>query len=340
MEKYLVISILTILARKAELETKKLFLQNHFGLYDNRNHIVKSEHNFNIKLKGKAENKDLLGVGEAEEGNTNAYLGYEEVAVTPVRFREKKPISPTEILASVAGVDKKEQAKAVMETIKAEMTELFEVANFGHEIIIARCLQNAILKYNVKINGANVEKQVDLKSPAGHIVNYTATPAKTVLSVIKEGQKKVGKLYKADTLILGSNKVEKFLEEVKEKLNTRHIEGITQKLNGFEIGAYRYLGYYDGMDVYEYNADYKSGVDTKPLIGENNIIVTSTQMKWKRYYGAILDSDAIEKNQHIGKAFSKSWNVKDPSITWLLIESDAITAPLDASGIYCATMAA
>ncbi len=339
MNKYLTMAILVILARKAELEIQKLFLQNHFNLYDKKNHIVKSEHNFKVRLKNKLENKGLLGVGQIDEGNTNAYLGFEEIPAVPIRFREKKPIYPHEILASVEGLDKKEQQKAIMEFLKAEMIELQEVANFGHEIIVARCLQNAILKYKIKENGTIVEKELDLKSPNGHIVNYATTANKTVKAVIKEGQKLIGKRYKADTLILGSNIVEKFLSEIDKDLNTRYIEGITKKLNGLEIGAYRYLGHYDGMDVYEYLKDYKEEGKTKELIGEKNIILTSTQMKWKRYYGAILDSDAINKKKHIGKVFSKSWTKEDPSITWLLIESDAITVPEDASGIYCATMA-
>ena len=339
MNKYLTMALLVILARNAEEETKKLFLQNLFELYDNKNHIVRSEHNFKVRLRNKADNKALLGVGQTDEGNSNSYLGFEEVPAVAIRFREKKPIYPHEILASVEGLDKAEQKKSIMKFLKGELTELQEVSNFGHEIIVANCLQNAILKYKVKENNVTVEKELDLKSPTGHIVNYTSTPDKTVLSVVKEGQKKIGKRYKADTLILGSGKVDKFLEEVKDKLNTRYVEGITQKLNGLEIGGYRYIGYYDGMNVYEYISDYKDGAATKSLIGENNVIVTSTQMKWKKYFGAVLDSDAIEQNKHIGKVFSKSWTTEDPSVTWLLTESDSITVPEDASGIYCATLA-
>ena len=50
-------------------------------------------------------------------------------------------------------------------------------------------------------------------------------------------------------------------------------------------------------------------------------------------------SDAIKENKHVGKAYSKSWEEKDPSQSWLLIETVSIPVPEDASGIYCATMA-
>jgi hypothetical protein len=141
--------------------------------------------------------------------------------------------------------------------------------------MVARCLQNATLKYNVLEGVTTNEKTIDLKSPAGHIVSYAAEPTKKVVSVIKEGQKKIGKRYKADTLYLGSNQVAKFYTEVKDKLNQRYIEGISQKLDGMEIGGYIYHGRYDGMDVFEYSAEYVVDGTGKPLIAPDNVIVTS-----------------------------------------------------------------
>ena len=338
MDKYLVASILCILANQAAEETKQLFLQNRFGLYDPKNHIVRVEHNFKVRLRNEASNKEPLAVGVNNAGNSNAYLGYEEIPVSAPRFREKKPIQPSEILAAVSGGDKTD-TQEIMRMLKGEMNDLFEIPNFSHEIMVARCLQNATLKYNVLEGTTTNKKTIDLKSPTGHIVTYAAEPTKKVVSVIKEGQKKIGKRYKADTLILGADKVDAFFTEVGDKLNQRYMEGVVQKLNGLEIGGYRYHGVYDGMDVFEYIADYQKDATTVPLIDPKNIIVTSTQMKWKKYFGAVLDSDAIKENKHVGKAYSKSWEDKDPSQTWLLIETVSIPVPEDASGIYCATMA-
>lgn len=338
MDKYLVASILCILANQAAEETKQLFLQNRFGLYDPKNHIVRVEHNFKVRLRNEASNKEPLAVGVNNAGNSNAYLGYEEIPVSAPRFREKKPIQPSEILAAVSGGDKTD-TQEIMRMLKGEMNDLFEIPNFSHEVMVARCLQNATLKYNVLEGVVTNEKTLDLKSPAGNIVTYAAVPEKKIVAVIKEGQKKIGKRYKADTLILGTDMVDGFYAEVGTKLNQRYIEGVMQKLNGLEIGGYRYHGLYDGMDVFEYIADYQKEADTIPLINPKNIIVTSTQMKWKKYFGAVLDSDAIRENKHVGKAYSKSWEDKDPSQTWLLIETVSIPVPEDASGIYCATMA-
>ncbi len=338
MDKYLVASILCILANQAAEETKQLFLQNRFGLYDPKNHIVRVEHNFKVRLRKTASNKEPLAVGPNNEGNNNAYLGYEEIPVIAPRFREKKPIFPSEILAAVSGGDKTDNQE-IMRMLKGEMNDLFEIPNFSHEVMVARCLQNSILKYNVLEGTTTNEKTLDLKSPTGNIVNYSANADKKIVGVIKEGQKKIGKRYKADTLILGSDMVEKFYAEAKDKLNQRYMEGVMQKLNGLEIGGYRYHGIYDGMDVFEYIADYQKGASTVSLIEPKNIIVTSTQMKWKKYFGAVLDSDAIKENKHVGKAYSKSWEDKDPSQTWLLIETVSIPVPEDASGIFCATMA-
>ncbi len=338
MDKYLIASLLVILANQAAVETKQLFLQNRFGLYDPINHIVRVEHNFKVRLRNEASNKEPLPVGATNAGNNNAYLGYEEIPVIAPRFREKKPIYPSEILAAVSGGDKT-NSEEIMRLIKGEMNDLFEIPNFSHEVMVARCLQNATLKYSVLEGTSTNEKTIDLKSPTGNIVTYAAEPTKKVLAVIKEGQKKIGKRYKADTLILGSDMVDKFFDEAGTKLNTRYMEGVMQKLNGLEIGGYRYHGIYDGMDVFEYIADYQKGTDTIPLINPKNIIVTSTQMKWKKYFGAVLDSDAIKENLHVGKAYSKSWEEKDPSQSWLLIETVSIPVPEDASGIFCATMA-
>ena len=337
MDKYLIIKLLTILARQANDTVKQRFLQNRHGLYDPLNHIVAKEHNFNIRLVNEAVDSEVIPVGANDGGNVNAYLGYETVPVVAPRIREKKAINPSEIIAGISG-DEKTQAKEVMQLLKNEMTSLIEKGNLFHEVLVAKALQNATLQYKVSENSVVSTKTIDLKSPAGHIVSYSAVADKKIVDVIKEGQKKIGKRYKADTLYLGSNQVAKFYTEVKDKLNQRYIEGISQKLDGMEIGGYIYHGRYDGMDVFEYSAEYVVDGTGKPLIDPNNVIVTSTQMKWKKYHGAIQDSDAIKENAHIGKIFSKSWEDKDPSATWLLTETDSISVPEDASGVYCATM--
>ncbi len=340
MDKYLTASILIILARKAEMETRKMFLQNRFGLYDTKNHIIKSTNTFKIRLKNSSANVEPNAVGATDEANTNAFLGYEEVSCTAPRYREKKPINPTEILNSVSD-NKSTQSKEVMELLKAESVDLLEIPNFGHELLVAKALQNTTLSYKVKSGGSTNTETIDLKSPAGHIVDYSVSDTnKKVTEAVKEGQSLLRKKkYKADTLILGSNMVDKFIAEVGTKLSQLHTQGIVQKLNGLEIGGYRLLGTYDGMEVYEYEESYDVGGTDTPVIGVNNVIVTSTQMKWKKYFGAILDSDAIKENKHIGKVYSKSWTEKDPSVTWLLIETNSIPVPTDAGGIYCATLA-
>ncbi len=339
MDKYLIIRALTILARQAQEEVKQRFLQNRHGLYDPLNHIVEKEHNFSIRLANEAMDSEVIPVGKDDEGNTNDYLGYETVPVIAPRIREKKSISPSQILAGISG-DEKTQAIEVMKILKNEMTSLIEKANLFHEILVSKALQNATLQYKVKENGVTSTKTIDLKSPEGHMVNYSAVADKKIVDVIKEGQTKIGKRFKADTLYLGSNQVAKFYAEVGTKLSQIHVDGVTQKLDGLEIGGYRYLGRYDGMDVFEYTAECMVAGTSTPLIDPNNIVVTSTQMKWKKYHGAINDADAIKENAHIGKVFSKSWEQKDPSVQWLLIESDSISVPEDASGIYCASMKA
>lgn len=340
MNKYLVASILIILARNAQTETRKLFLQNRFGLYESKNHIQKPTKSFKVRLKNLATNSEPITVGATDGANTQAYLGYEEVSCTAPRYREKKPLYPTEILDSVSD-NKATQKKEIMAVLKAECVELLEIANFGHELLVAKALQNTTLSYKLLTGGVESTETIDLKSPDGHIVDYSVSDTnKTVLSTVKEGQSKLRKKkYKADTLILGSNMVDKFISEVGTKLSQLHVQGIVQKLDGLEVGGYRLLGTYDGMEVYEYEESYDvSGTDT-PVIGVNNVIVTSTQMKWKKYFSVIQDSDAIEENKHIAKVYSKSWTDKDPAITWLLTETDSIPVPTDAGGIYCATLA-
>lgn len=339
MDKYLIASILVILANQKVEEMKQLFLQNRFGLYNVENHVQRVEHNFKVRLLNNPTNKEPVSVSENGEANSNNYLGFVEIPVIPARFREKKPINPTEILASVSGGDNTDPQE-IMKLLKVEMTELMEIPNFGWELMVAKALQNTILKYKVKEDdGTITEREIDLKRPTANIKNYSAVADKKILDVIKEGQKAIGKRYKANTLILGSDMVDKFFIEADKKLNQRYIEGILQKLDGLEIGGYIYHGRYDGMDVFEYTSDYKDGADTKALIDSKAVIVTSTQMKWKKYFGAVLDADAIRENKHINKMYSKSWETKDPSQTWLLIESDSVVVPEDASGIYSATMA-
>lgn len=340
MNKYFTTALLIVLAEKAYNEQKKLFLQNMFGLYNEENYVISTETAIKVIRYLEAEDNEPIPVGATDEGNSNTVTGFETIDASAPRFREKTIIYPQDLYDRVSHIkDPKKQKEEVLKIIKKELIKLAEVPNLAHEIYVARALQNSTLSFKVKEKGTVITKTIDLKSPSGHIKNYSTDATKKVLDVVKEGQGKIGKHYKANRLILGSDMVDKFLTEIGDKLNTRHIEGVEQKLNGLEVGQYRYHGRYDGMEVYECEGTYKSEGSEVAMINPKSVIVTSTFMEWKKYFGAIKDIDAMKGGKHIGKAFSKSWTLPDPSGQNVLLETDSIPVPTDSRGIYCATMA-
>jgi hypothetical protein len=119
--------------------------------------------------------------------------------------------------------------------------------------------------------------------------------------------------------------------DVKDKLNTENKAGYTNTssldmgLRNDNIGLF-YRGRVDGKyDIYVYNAAYEddNGV-TQNWMPDYTVIVASSQVAGKQYFGAILDADA---QYQAVKQFFKSRSQWDPSGEEVLSQSAPLVAP-------------
>jgi hypothetical protein len=116
-------------------------------------------------------------------------------------------------------------------------------------------------------------------------------------------------------------------EQVQKQLNLRNltIGAIDTNKVANEMGA-KYIGSIEGVDIYEYNETYEDANGAvQPMIPADRFIMVSPRAENRLHYGAIEDLDA---GQNIALPFfSKDWMEKDPSVYWLLTETDPLPVP-------------
>lgn len=116
-------------------------------------------------------------------------------------------------------------------------------------------------------------------------------------------------------------------EQVQKQINLRNmtIGSIDTNRIAMESGA-KYIGSIEGVEIYEYNETYvDANGDTQPMIPADRFVLACPQAENRLHYGAIEDLSA---GQNIALPFfSKDWTENDPSVYWLLSETDPLTVP-------------
>lgn len=117
-------------------------------------------------------------------------------------------------------------------------------------------------------------------------------------------------------------------------LRNAEVRELLQKSSGILTGEmdlrrqYRddgaiFLGEFCGINCWKYPRKLNVAGTPTDLIRPNFVefVSATPQTEATTFYGAILDMEAFEARQHIGKIYSKSWTTKDPSHLRLLAHS-------------------
>lgn len=105
--------------------------------------------------------------------------------------------------------------------------------------------------------------------------------------------------------------------------------GTVSFANQFREDGALLLGVYSGVRCWEYARQVTVDGTATNLIRDKYVefVAALPGAQWTMYYGAIPDMKALAGRMFVGKRFSKSWDVEDPSVRWLLAASRPLPCP-------------
>lgn len=184
------------------------------------------------------------------------------------------------------------------------------------------------------IVGDGVDEVIDCLFDASQIVTLSgsslftdasSSPMDTFIKIRKERVDAGGKA--PDRLVLGAELYSVYMNhpETKDMFNDRRIDRGSLKPEMLEEGVI-YIGYIPEIktDVYMYDETYIDETETTQyLLNPKGFIYGSTKAEGKVVYGCIKDLKAL----YATKVFVKSWEVEDPSVRYVLMQSAPVTIP-------------
>lgn len=198
------------------------------------------------------------------------------------------------------------------------------------------CAQQLVNGY-VDVIGDGVNYRIDLLMDSNHKVTLAGTdkwtdtlsnPDSDISDATRLISKDAG--ISANIMIGNTSTMSIYVEhaKVKDRLNTRRIDlGMIKPEDlGNGVSYYGYVNV-DGktIDLYGYDNWYVDSNDVEqPMFPDGQVIITSKNADFRRHYGAIKDKKA---GYAALPRFPKTWEVEDPSATWLMVQS----APLPAA---------
>ena len=271
------------------------------------------------------------------EGKIVEKLGFSTNTYKPAYIKIKDELSASSVVENrVAG----ESIYSLTSPEEREKILLAGQLNDFEQMIVRREVwmgaQQLINGY-VDVVGEGVNYRIDLLMEATHKVTLTGTdmwtdetnsdPDADIADAIRLIQKDAG--ISANIIIGNTTTMETYTShpKVKDSLNTRRIE--TGLINPKDLGEG--VSYYGDriiagkvIAVFGYDDWYADdNGDEQPMFADGRIIVSSTNADARRHYGAIKDKKA---GYAAIPRFPKTWEVEDPSATWLMVQS----APLPA----------
>ena len=125
---------------------------------------------------------------------------------------------------------------------------------------------------------------------------------------------------------------------VRATLDNRNIDAGTLLLRErFRQSGALFLGsFYNGINVWRYARTVDVNGSTVDLIRSKYVefIAATREAQFTAYYGPIADMKALGSRQFVGKRFSKSWEVEDPSVRWVLAHTRPLPVPRRPDATY------
>lgn len=271
----------------------------------------------------------LLGEGRDETFRT----------IEPPHIRIKRPMTPSELLekrrpGSVIFPGSQGIAMAMREYMASELQMLGDDVTNSEEYLAAMALRGAISYSSADEAAFTItfprDAAHDYALGAGFRWNEaTGTPRQDFLDAAQLVNDAVS--LNVTDVILGADAADAFLADVHGEigniLDTRRLmTGMVDLTQQFAESGALFLGtYVHGIRVWRYARTVSvNGVSTdliRPKYAE--FVAVTPQADFVTYYGAIEDMKAIGSGMVLqSKRFSKSWEIEDPSVRMLLLESN------------------
>jgi len=271
------------------------------------------------------------------EGKLVEKLGKTTNSYKPAYVKPKKELD-AEIIVNARGDG--ESAYSLQSPQERASIMLAAELNDLEDMIIRReewmCAQQLVNGY-VDVAGDGVNYRIDLLMDSDHKItltgidvwtNTSSNPNSDIGDAVNLISKDAG--ISANIMIGNTTTMDVYVNNAKVQslLNTRRIDLGMIKPEDMGDGV-SYYGYVTvngkQIDMYGYDNWYidDSGVE-QPMIPDGQVVITSTKADFRRHYGAIKDKKA---GYAAIPRFPKTWDVEDPDVTWLMVQS----APLPAA---------
>lgn len=284
-------------------------------------------------------------VSPVMEGKVVDRSGFTTRSFNPPYIKPKMPFSgadllnrqPGETIYAPGALTPMQRAE---QQLGKDLLELDQMITRREEWMAAQ----ALFSGKVRCIGDGIDVMIDFLRDAALTITlidlFWADADGVPITNLRAWKQLVGKLsgIVPDALVLGSDVVMPFLENAqvqklmdKTKITLGQIDPKT-----LPLGA-TYYGRVDGLDVYSYDEWYLDDAgDLQPMVPVKQILLGSTRTRAVKHYGAIRDLKATATVAR----FPKSWEVEDPSVRWVMLQSAPIPCPLDTDAFLTATVLA
>lgn len=255
--------------------------------------------------------------------------GFTTQTIRPPYIQDLRVCQAADMLRRSAGTNMYDAGQqSLLERGQDKLTE--ELAN-QQDMVNRReewQLAQLMVDGTVDLVGEGVNQTVDFGMPAANQITLTGpdlwtdqTNSNPLKDLIQWGRIVAqATALSLNRIYLGSAAADAFVTHPKviEATDTRRNEN--RAVARQVVDGERYLGYYEGVDVFGYDAWYEQddGSGEAPMIPADRALGGATSARTIRHYGAIVD---FEAGVTPTRWFPKTWVTKNPSVMNQLLQS-------------------
>lgn len=271
-------------------------------------------------------------VQPTSQGKVVERTGFTTRTFKPPYIKMKMVTTATDILKRSPGETIYDGGKSpsdkAAEQVGKDLLELTNMIIRREEWMAAQALNTG----KITVSGEGFNAEVDFLMAADHKVTLSGTAlwtdaASDPVTNLRTWKRKISQDsgLVPDIAIMGSSVLDAFLNhsKVQNLLNNRRIDMGIINPQALPSGA-SYWGNIEGLDIYAYDEWYVDDTGTEqPMVPVDKIFLGSTKARTARHYGAIKDLEATAAVKY----FPKSWEEKDPSARWIMVQSAPLVCP-------------
>lgn len=270
-------------------------------------------------------------VSPLAEGKVVERTGFSTSSIKPPYIKQKMATKASDILKRQSGniiyQGNSSPAQRAQVQLGKDMIELMNMIIRREEWMAANALNSGV----ITVAGDGINAQIDFLMASDHKITLTGTAkwtdaASDPITNLRTWKQKAGQdsglvpnvaVFGSSVLtaFLGNANALKLLDKTKVTLGQIDPKQLPDGVT--------YYGNVEGLDIYTYDEWYLDDNGAlQPMVPVNKIFMGSTSAQNKRLYGAIQDLEATAAVPY----FPKSWEEKDPSVRWLMLQSAPVVA--------------